>query len=122
IATAVEVLRREAEAVAALAERIGEPFAEACRIVLDCHARVIVTGMGKSGAIARKAAATLASTGTPSLFLHPAEGMHGDLGMVTHGDVVLALSYSGESDEIVAILPVLKRLDVKLIALTGKSR
>jgi arabinose-5-phosphate isomerase len=120
IRTAVDVLRVEAEAVAALAERMGEPFARACRVILDCHARVVVTGMGKSGAIARKAAATLASTGTPSLFLHPAEGMHGDLGMVTAQDVVIVLSYSGESDEIVAVLPGLKRLAAKIIALTGR--
>src|SRR5437773_1964094 len=92
-----EVLRMEAEAVAALADRVGEAFVQACRLVLDCRGRVVVTGMGKSGAIARKIAATLASTGSPALFLHPAEGVHGDLGMVAAGDVVLALSYSGES-------------------------
>jgi arabinose-5-phosphate isomerase len=119
IGLAREVLRLEAEAVAALAERVGEAFVRACRLILACEARVVVTGMGKSGAIARKIAATLASTGTPALFLHPAEGVHGDLGMVTAGDVVLALSYSGESDEIVAILPVLKRLGIRLIAMTG---
>lgn len=119
IATAREVLRMEADAVAALAERVDGSFARACRLVLECPARVVVTGMGKSGAVARKIAATLASTGTPALFLHPAEGVHGDLGMVTGTDVVLALSYSGESDEIVAILPVLKRLGSRLIALTG---
>jgi arabinose-5-phosphate isomerase len=105
--------------VAALAERVGEPFLCACDRLLDCRGRVVVTGMGKSGMIARKIAATLASTGTPALFLHPAEGVHGDLGMVTTGDVVLALSYSGESDEIVAILPVLKRLSIPIIAFTG---
>src|SRR5688500_11692591 len=102
-----DVLRLEAEAVAALAERVGDAFARACRLILECRARVVVTGMGRSGMIARKIAATLASTGTPALFLHPAEGVHGDLGMVTPEDVVLALSHSGESDEIVAILPVL---------------
>ncbi len=120
LTTGAEVLRLEAEGVAALAERLDDSFVQACRLVLDCRARVVVTGMGKSGAIARKAAATLASTGTPALFLHPAEGVHGDLGMVTNQDLVIALSYSGESDEIVAILPVLKRLAVKLIALTGR--
>jgi arabinose-5-phosphate isomerase len=114
------VLRIEAEAVGALIERLDESFTRAGQLILHCRGRVVVTGIGKSGAIGRKLAATLASTGTPSLFLHPAEGVHGDLGMVTHGDIVVALSYSGESDEIVAILPVLKRLDVKLIAMTGK--
>src|SRR5512132_3042397 len=113
------VLRIEADAVAALADRLGAEFERACELVLACRGRVVVTGMGKSGAIARKIAATLASTGTPALFLHPAEGVHGDLGMVTAGDVVMALSYSGESDEMLAILPVLKRLAVRIIAFTG---
>jgi arabinose-5-phosphate isomerase len=122
IEQAKAVLRIEAEAVAALADRLDEAFVRAGKLILACRGRVVVTGIGKSGAIARKIAATLASTGTPALFLHPAEGVHGDLGMVTRGDVVLALSYSGESDEIVAILPVLKRLDVKLIVMTGKLR
>jgi arabinose-5-phosphate isomerase len=122
IEQAKAVLRIEAEAVAALADRLDEAFVRAGELILACRGRVVVTGIGKSGAIARKIAATLASTGTPALFLHPAEGVHGDLGMVTRGDVVLALSYSGESDEMVAILPVLKRLDVKLIAMTGKPR
>ncbi len=117
-----DVLRMEAEAVAALADRVGEPFTRACRLVLECRGRVVVTGIGKSGMIARKIAATLASTGTPALFLHPAEGVHGDLGMVAAGDVVLALSYSGESEELIAILPVLKRLALGLIALTGSPR
>src|SRR5204862_51671 len=90
------VLRIEAEAVTALADRLGAEFERACEMVLACRGRVVVTGVGKSGAIARKIAATLASTGTPALFLHPAEGVHGDLGMVTAGDVVVALSYSGE--------------------------
>jgi arabinose-5-phosphate isomerase len=122
LALARDVLRMEAEAVAALADRMGEPFVQACRLVLECRGRVVVTGMGKSGMIARKIAATLASTGTPALFLHPAEGVHGDLGMVAAGDVVLALSYSGENDELMAILPVLKRLALGLIALTGSPR
>src|SRR5437773_7228284 len=117
-----DVLRMEAEAVAALADRVGEPFVRACRLVLECRGRVVVTGMGKSGAIARKLAATLASTGTPALFLHPAEGVHGDLGMVAAGDVVLALSYSGESDEVLAIVPPLKRLGVPIILLTGNPQ
>jgi arabinose-5-phosphate isomerase len=114
------VLKIEAEAVASLIERLDDRFVRACDLILASRGRVVVTGIGKSGAIARKIAATLASTGTPALFLHPAEGVHGDLGMVTHGDVVIALSYSGESDEIVAILPVLKRLGVPLIAFTGR--
>src|SRR5262245_27920807 len=117
-----DILRMEADAVAALADRVGESFLAACRLMLGCRGRVVVTGLGKSGMVARKIAATLASTGTPALFLHPAEGVHGDLGMVTPGDVTLALSYSGESDEIVAILPVLKRLAIRLIALTGNTR
>jgi arabinose-5-phosphate isomerase len=112
----------EAEAVAALADRVGEPFVRACHLVLECRGRVVVTGMGKSGMIARKIAATLASTGTPALYLHPAEGVHGDLGMVAAGDVVMALSYSGESDEMIAILPVLKRLALGVIAITGNAR
>jgi arabinose-5-phosphate isomerase len=91
-------------------------------LILAARGRVVVTGIGKAGAIARKTAATLASTGTPALFLHPAEGVHGDLGMVTAGDVVVVLSYSGETDEILAILPVLKRLGVPLIAVTGNAK
>lgn len=114
-----DVLRMEAEAVAGLTERVGASFVRACHLILACRGRVVVTGMGKSGMIARKIAATLASTGTPALFLHPAEGVHGDLGMVADGDLVMALSYSGESDEITAILPVLKRLAIALIAMTG---
>src|ERR1051326_2642546 len=119
IAQAREVLSIEAAAVAALADRLDAEFVRACELVLACRGRVVLTGIGKSGAIARKIAATLASTGTPALFLHPSEGVHGDLGMVTAGDVVRALSYSGESDEMRAILPVLKRLAVGIIAVTG---
>jgi len=113
------VLRTEAEAVAALEHRLGEEFAAACRLILACTGRVVVTGMGKSGHVGNKIAATLASTGSPSFFLHPAEAIHGDIGMITAGDVVLAISNSGETDELVTILPVIKRLDVPLIALTG---
>jgi arabinose-5-phosphate isomerase len=113
------VLRTEAEAVAALEHRLGEEFAAACRLILACAGRVVVTGMGKSGHVGNKIAATLASTGSPSFFLHPAEAIHGDIGMITAGDVVLAISNSGETDELVTILPVIKRLDVPLIALTG---
>jgi arabinose-5-phosphate isomerase len=108
--------------VAALAERLDEEFEQACQMVLACRGRVVVTGIGKSGAVARKIASTLASTGTPALFLHPSEGVHGDLGMVTSADVVVALSYSGESDEMRAILPVLKRLSVRILAVTGNGR
>ena len=121
IARGHRVLATEAEAVAALEHRLGEPFAEACRLILRCEGRVVVTGMGKSGHVGSKIAATLASTGTPSFFLHPAEAIHGDIGMITTKDVVLALSNSGETDELLTILPVIKRLDVPLIALTGKA-
>jgi len=121
IARGRRVLATEAEAVAALEHRLGEPFAEACRLILRCEGRVVVTGMGKSGHVGSKIAATLASTGTPSFFLHPAEAIHGDIGMITTRDVVLALSNSGETDELLTILPVIKRLDVPLIALTGKA-
>jgi len=114
-----KVLRIEADAVAALIERIDDRFEEAVRMILNCKGRVVVTGMGKSGLIGKKIAATLASTGTPALFLHPAEGIHGDLGMVTRGDTVIALSNSGETDEIARMLPSLKRLGIKIIALTG---
>jgi len=116
---AKEVLQIEADAIRQLVERIGPEFERAVRILLACKGHIVVTGMGKSGAIGRKIAATLSSTGTPSLFLHPAEGVHGDLGSITPNDVVLALSYSGETDELLAILPAIKRLGVPLIVLTG---
>ncbi len=119
IEQARKVLQIEAEAINALIERIDEKLVSAIEIIFSCSGRVVVTGMGKSGLIGKKIAATLASTGTPALFLHPAEGGHGDLGMVTKGDVVIALSNSGETDEIIRIMPLLKRLDIKLIALTG---
>jgi len=112
-------LNIEAEAVAALAGAVGADFAAACRLALACRGRVVVTGMGKSGHIAGKIAATLASTGTPAFFLHPAEAVHGDIGMITREDLVLALSNSGETTEILALVPALKRLGVPLIALTG---
>jgi arabinose-5-phosphate isomerase len=115
------VLATEAEAVAALEHRLDESFADACRLILGCEGRVVVTGMGKSGHVGSKIAATLASTGSPSFFLHPAEAIHGDIGMITGKDVVLALSNSGETDELLTILPVIKRLDVPLIALTGNA-
>ncbi len=112
-------LRIEAEALAGLIERLDEGFIQAVDIVLGCKGKVAVTGMGKSGLIGQKISATLASTGTPSYFLHPAEGVHGDLGMVTKDDAVVALSYSGETDEVVRILPVFARLGAPLIAITG---
>jgi arabinose-5-phosphate isomerase len=111
----------EAAALAALRGRLDGAFAAACRICLACRGRVIVTGMGKSGHIARKIAATLASTGTPAFFLHPGEASHGDIGMITRGDVLLALSNSGETPEVLGLLPPLKRLALPLIALTGNT-
>ncbi|OAI28264.1 D-arabinose 5-phosphate isomerase [Methylomonas koyamae] len=116
---ALAVIQTEMQAVAALAERIDQHFVSACRLLLACKGRVVVTGMGKSGHIAGKIAATLASTGTPAFFVHPGEASHGDLGMITRQDVVLALSNSGETGEILTILPIIKRLGVPLIALTG---
>jgi arabinose-5-phosphate isomerase len=116
-----EVIQLEAEALQTLATRVDKQFAEACRLVLACQGRVIVTGMGKSGHIGGKIAATLASTGTPSFFVHPGEASHGDLGMITPADVVLAISNSGETAEILTILPIIKRMGVKLIALLGNT-
>ena len=115
------VLATEAAAVAALEHRLDENFARACALLLACEGRIVVTGMGKSGHVASKIAATLASTGSPAFFVHPGEAIHGDLGMITPRDVVLALSNSGETAELVTILPVIKRLGVPLIALTGKD-
>ena len=114
-----EALRIEARAVASLVDRLGSDFEKACRMLLACTGRVVVSGMGKSGHVGGKIAATLASTGTPAFFLHPAEASHGDLGMVTRGDVVLAISYSGETVELLTILPLFKRMDARLIAMTG---
>jgi arabinose-5-phosphate isomerase len=116
---AERVLRMEADAILGLIPKIDERFERAVELLRGCGGRVIVTGMGKSGLIGRKIAATLASTGTPAHFLHPAEGVHGDLGMVARGDVVLALSNSGETDELLAIVPPLKRLGVPILLLTG---
>lgn len=118
---ALAVIETEAGAVRALAERIDDAFMGACERVLACRGRVVVIGMGKSGHIGSKIAATLASTGTPAFFVHPAEASHGDLGMIQPGDVVLVLSNSGETDEVNAILPPLKRLGVTIIALTGNA-
>ena len=118
---AKRVLRIEADAVAALINRVDERFEHAVDMIMNCKGRVVVTGMGKSGLIGKKIASTLASTGTPALFLHPAEGIHGDLGMVTRGDTVIALSNSGETEEIARMLPSLKRIGIKIIALTGNT-
>lgn len=114
------VIETELAAVSALKARIHDDFATACEIMLACQGRVVVTGMGKSGHISGKIAATLASTGTPAFFVHPGEASHGDLGMITAKDVVLALSNSGETNEILTIVPLLKRLGVPLIAMTGR--
>ena len=113
------VIETEARSVDALVERIDDGFLEACRLMLGCAGRVIVIGVGKSGHIGHKIAATLASTGTPAFFVHPAEASHGDLGMIKPQDVILALSNSGETDEVNVILPLLKRLGVKIVAMTG---
>ena len=121
IARGRRVLATEAAAVAALEHRLDDSFARACDVILACTGKAVVTGMGKSGHVGSKIAATLASTGTPAFFLHPGEAIHGDIGMITAADVVLALSNSGETDELLTILPVTKRLDVPLIALTGNG-
>jgi len=113
------VLRIEAEAIQGVLERLDERFEQAVELLFQCKGRVVVTGMGKSGLIGRKIAATFASTGTPSLFLHPAEALHGDLGMLVRDDVLLAISYGGETEEIVALLETVKRLNVYLVTLTG---
>ena len=121
VTLAQAVIENEAAAVSALLDRIDDSFCRACEIMLDCEGRIVVIGMGKSGHIAGKIAATLASTGTPAFFVHPAEASHGDLGMIKRSDVVLALSNSGETDEVNLILPVLKRLGVRIIAMTGST-
>ncbi len=122
LALARDVLATEANAIATLAGRLGAPFVAAVTLVLQCRGRVVVSGIGKSGHIARKLAATLASTGTPAFFVHPAEASHGDLGMIAPGDVVIMLSNSGETDELVLLMPHLKRQGAKLVALTGNER
>jgi arabinose-5-phosphate isomerase len=121
LALAREVLALEASEIQALATRLGDAFTQAVMLLLHCQGRVVVTGMGKSGHIGGKIASTLASTGTPAFFMHPAEASHGDLGMITKGDVVIALSNSGESDEVLAILPAIKRLGANIIAITGND-
>ncbi len=114
------VLKTESEAIAALTQRLDQEFHRACELILGCEGRIVVTGMGKSGHIGNKIAATLASTGTPAFFMHPGEASHGDLGMITAKDLVIALSNSGETREVTLLLPLLKRLAIPLIALTGR--
>jgi len=116
---AKEVLTTEGEAVLKLRDKIGESFDQAVDMILDCTGRVIITGMGKPGIIGRKISATLASTGTPSLAMHPADAIHGDLGMVTKDDVVIVISNSGTTDEVLRLLPIIKKIGAKLIAMTG---
>ncbi len=118
-ASARRVIAIEAQAISALAERIDGDFVRACTLMLQCSGRVVVSGMGKSGHVGRKIAATLASTGTPSFFMHPGEASHGDLGMIADGDVVIALSNSGETDELLTILPLIRRRNVRLIGISG---
>ena len=120
--SAIRTIDLAAEAISQLREKINKQFEQACNIILQCEGRVAVTGMGKSGHIANKIASTLASTGTPAFFLHPAEASHGDLGMITSADVVLAISNSGSTSEIMTIIPRLKRLDVPIISMTGNSQ
>jgi len=120
LTTARQVFADESVAVLQLGERLDQSFEKAVQLLLECKGRVVVTGVGKSGAIGRKMASTLASTGTPALFLHAGEGLHGDLGMVAPGDVLIAISYSGRTDDLVAIMPVVKAMAVPVIAITGK--
>nr|MBO2466836.1 D-arabinose 5-phosphate isomerase [Xanthomonadaceae bacterium] len=121
IASGRRVFDIESQALSAVGARVGAAFAEACRLILACRGRVVATGMGKSGHVARKIAATLASTGTPAFYVHPGEAGHGDLGMITDADIVLALSYSGESDEVLMLLPALRRQGNTVIAMTGRA-
>jgi arabinose-5-phosphate isomerase len=122
LALGIAVLKAEAEAVTALIDRLDSEFEQACELILNCKGRIVVTGMGKSGHIGNKIAATLASTGSPAFFMHPGEASHGDLGMITKHDLVIALSNSGETNEITLLLPMLKRIGIPLIALTGKPQ
>jgi arabinose-5-phosphate isomerase len=122
LALARDVLATEAQAITALSSRLGGPFVAAVELILNCRGRIVVSGIGKSGHIGRKLAATLASTGTPAFFVHPADASHGDLGMITSEDIVLMLSNSGETDELVALTPHLKREGARLIALTGNEQ
>jgi arabinose-5-phosphate isomerase len=122
LALAANVLDIEARAVDALKSRLGDDFVAACQLCMDTPGRIVVTGMGKSGHVSNKIAATLASTGTPAFFMHPAEASHGDLGMLTSQDLLLAISYSGETSEVVTILPVVKRMGARLLSITGNPR
>lgn len=119
IDSALRTISIESKAVNDLADKVGESFAKACELILACHGRVIVTGIGKSGHIARKISATLSSTGTPAFFMHPGEAGHGDLGMVTRSDLVIAISSSGKSAEIIPLIPLIKRMGCPLICMTG---
>ena len=121
IESAKRTIQLESKAIAELNQQLSEDFNRACQLCLDCEGRIVVTGMGKSGHIGSKIAATLASTGTPAFFMHPAEASHGDLGMLTSKDVVLALSNSGTSSEIVLLLPLIQRLGTPLISMTGDA-
>ncbi|MDD9890291.1 MAG: KpsF/GutQ family sugar-phosphate isomerase [Gammaproteobacteria bacterium] len=121
IASALRTIDIETGAIAALKARIDANFEKACELILNCQGRVVVTGMGKSGHIGKKIAATLASTGTPAMYVHPGEASHGDIGMITSADVVLALSNSGTTEEITSLLPVLKRKDIPMISITGEK-
>lgn len=119
LALAAEVLEIESRAVANLKTRLNDDFVAACHLCMATVGRVVVTGMGKSGHVSNKIAATLASTGTPAFFMHPADASHGDLGMITQNDLLLAVSYSGETEELITILPVVKRMGAKLLSMTG---
>jgi arabinose-5-phosphate isomerase len=119
LAEAKRVIRVEAEALNSLADSLNGEFERAVKLILAASGRVVVTGMGKSGIICQKIASTMASTGTPAFFLHPAEGIHGDLGMIMKGDVVIAVSHSGETDEVLRILPTIKRIGAHLITMSG---
>ena len=119
---AKEVIQTEANSVLKLKDRIDQNFDEVCQILKNCMGKVILIGMGKSGHIAKKISSTLASTGTPSFYIHPAEAGHGDLGMISHDDVVIMISYSGESDEIISLLPGIKRMNVPIISMTGSAK
>ena len=121
LALGIAVLKAEAEAIAELCDRLDSRFEKACELILSCKGRIVVTGMGKSGHIGGKIAATLASTGTPAFFVHPGEASHGDLGMITQEDVILTISNSGETSEVLSIIPVIKRIGCKLIAMTGNT-
>lgn len=118
---AKKVLKTEAEAIGALIDKLNGNFEKAVEMIYECKGRVVVTGMGKSGLVGKKIAATLASTGTPAFFLHPAEASHGDIGMVTERDIIIAISYSGETNELTGLIPFLKRFRVNLISMTGNT-